>query len=362
MAHVFSMSCKVTAVNGALATAAGRARAAAWWQENGFGKLWLETCRHGERVPTELLVETRDAFRALGFAVCGMMTPTMLNDPAPGEAEPPMVVCWGDPVARGRLRAEAVRAAQIFDAVIIDDFLFSTCDDRCPRCRADKARRGLADWGEYRRALMREVCERDVLAPAKAANPAARFIIKFPCWHQDYAARGYDPEGQAALFGECWVGTETRDANPDPLQACWIMAWMDELTGGKCGGGWYDALDCTPEKFVEQAYYTILGGARESLVHCYDYLLADDPGRTPFGEKAGNPRACAAAFARHAGELRQLAAFVEGAERGPFAMGADGVSTHEFRKGGKRFLARLNTRPAPAGGLPPHGFELREAD
>ncbi len=103
MAHVFSMSCKVTAVNGALATAAGRARAAAWWQENGFGKLWLETCRHGERVPTELLVETRDAFRALGFTVCGMMTPTMLNDPAPGEAEPPMVVCWGDPVARGRM-------------------------------------------------------------------------------------------------------------------------------------------------------------------------------------------------------------------------------------------------------------------
>ena len=54
--HVFSMSCKVTAVNGDLATAEGRAKAIAWWKKNGFSKLWLESYRHGERVPTERLV------------------------------------------------------------------------------------------------------------------------------------------------------------------------------------------------------------------------------------------------------------------------------------------------------------------
>ena len=70
--HVFSMSCKVTAVNGDLATAEGRAKAIAWWKKNGFSKLWLESYRHGERVPTERLVEERDAFRAEGFAVCGI--------------------------------------------------------------------------------------------------------------------------------------------------------------------------------------------------------------------------------------------------------------------------------------------------
>ena len=32
--HVFSMSCKVTAVNGDLATAEGRAKAIAWWKKN----------------------------------------------------------------------------------------------------------------------------------------------------------------------------------------------------------------------------------------------------------------------------------------------------------------------------------------
>ena len=84
---------------------------------------------------------------------------------------------------------------------------------------------------------------------------------------------------------------------------------MDSITQGRCGGGWYDALDCRPEKFIEQARYTILGGMKESLVHCYDYLLADDPGRTPFGEKAKSPRACADALTPH--ELRICGAAVD---------------------------------------------------
>ena len=356
--HVFSMSCKVTAVNGDLATPDGRANAIAWWRKYGFTKIWLESYRHGERVPTERLVEERDAFRAAGFEVCGLITPTMLNDAAPGKAEPQMVVCWSDPKARDRMRIEVARAAKIFDTVILDDFLFSECGDGCASCVADKAVRGIADWSEYRRALMYEVCERDILPAAKAANPNAHFIIKYPCWYRNYGARGYAPARQADLFGECWIGTETRDANLEPLQACWIMAWMNALTGGKCGGGWYDALDCTPEKFVEQAYYTILGGARESLVHCYDYVLADDPGRTPFGEKAETPGACREAFEREASKLRELADFLRGADRGPFSMGDDGVSTHEFRKDGKRFVARLNTTGEPVAGLPSHGFEL----
>ena len=136
-----------------------------------------------------------------------------------------------------------------------------------------------------------------------------------------------------------------------------MMAWMDALTGGKCGGGWYDALDCRPEKFVEQAYYTILGGARESLVHCYDYLIAEDPG--VMYESSDNSHACREAFEREAAKLRELADFLRGAERGPFAMGADGVSTHEFIKNGRRYIARLNTADRPVAGLPPHGFELK---
>ena len=364
--HVFSMSCKVTACNGGLSTAEGRAKAIAWWKKNNITKLWLESYRHGERVASERLAELRDAFRAEGFDVCGMITPTMLNDAEPGKKEPRMVVCWSDAKAHERMREECARAARLFDTVIIDDFLFSTCGDTCARCRADKAARGIADWGEYKRTLMYEVCEREILPAAKKANPNAHFIIKYPCWYKNYATNGYSPARQAELFGECWIGTETRDANPEPLQACWIAAWMDSITGGKCGGGWYDALDCTPEKFIEQARYTILGGMRESLVHCYDYLLADDPGRTPFGEKAKSPRFCAEAFEREIGNLVALAERVRGAVRGKFEMLPCNVSRHEFRKDGTAFTVYLNTKdetvhvPATDIVLAPH--ELRTID
>jgi len=358
--HVFSMSCKVTAVNGDLSSPEGRAKAIDWWRKHGFTKLWLESYRHGESVPTERLVEERDAFRQAGFEVCGMITPTSLSEPKPGEKRRKFwVTCWSDPKARDRIRAETARAAKVFDTVIIDDFLFSACGDKCALCKAGKAARGLDDWGEYRRELMYEVCEKDILPTVKAANPKAHFIIKYPCWWRDYERHGYSPARQAKLFGECWVGTETRDANPDPIQACWIMAWMDKIAEGRCGGGWYDPLDCGPEKFVEQAYYTILGGAKESLVHCYDYLIADNPG--VMYENSSRAHACRAEFERRLADIRRLADLLQGAERGPFAMGADGVSTHQFRKGGKAFTVRVNTTGGSVAGLPPHGVECAEA-
>ena len=71
--HVFSMSCKVTAVNGDLATPEGRDKAIAWWRKYGFTKIWLESYRHGEYAPTERLVEdTRMSFfEGMRFARAG---------------------------------------------------------------------------------------------------------------------------------------------------------------------------------------------------------------------------------------------------------------------------------------------------
>ena len=346
--HVFSMSCKVPSCNKELNTKEGRARAVEWFRKNHITKLWLETYRHGERVETNLLEEERDAFRAAGFEVCGMITPTKFNDPPEG-GEAPFVVCWSDPKALERLAEESVRAAKVFDTIIVDDFLFSHCDDRCARCKTLKEKRRLKDWGMFRREQMKEVACGPIIRAGRKANPNVQFIIKYPCWYQNWAKNGYDPVAETRMFGECWIGTETRDANPDPAQGCCLMEAMDRLSGGKCGGGWYDALDCSPEKFVEQARYTILGGARESLVHCYDYLLAKDPGLTPFGEKADRSHACAEAFSREVDGLARLAELLRGAERTgwewlvAFAGNNTGVSAHGFRKGGRRYVACVNT-------------------
>ena len=363
--HVFSMSCKVPSCNIELNTQEGRTRAIGWFRRNHITKLWLESYRHGERVETKLLEEERDAFRAAGFDVCGMITPTKLNNPSKG-GEVPFVVCWSDREAVNRLAEESARAAKVFDTIIIDDFLFSSCDDRCVRCKAEKGRRGIRDWGMFRRELMKEVARRSIICPGQKANPKVHFIIKYPCWYQDWAKYGYDPIAGTRMFGETWIGTETRDANPDPVQGFCLMEMMDRLSEGKCGGGWYDALDCSPEKFVEQARYTIMGGARESLVHCYDYLLAKDPGSTPFGEKADRSHACAEAFAREIDGLAKLAEFLCGAERKGWKWWdrTCSVSCHYYKKNGRLYVAYQNvtgkSQKVDGHSLAPHGFLLVE--
>ena len=334
-AHVFSMSCKVNALNGSFGTEEGRTKAVAWCRKINITKLWLESYRHNEKVPSERLVEVRDFFRKNGFAVSGMITPTQLNDSRS------MVCCWSDQVACRRLAEEAGKAALVFDEIILDDFLFTGCT--CDRCKGMMESWGLSDWGAFRRRLMLDVCRRHVVEAGRQVNPKVQFIIKFPCWWKRYAGAGYDPAAESELFGKCWIGTETRDANPDPLQSCWIVGWMDKLSGGRCGGGWYDPLDSKPEKFVEQARYTILGGAKESLIHCYDYLVAEDPGKTPFGEKTAGGHACSAALEAEAKGLNRLADLLNGAMRGPFDMGTNGVSRHSFAKGGVRYEAFQNT-------------------
>ena len=180
--HVFSMSCKVSSCNRELNTPAGRARAIEWFRKNHITKLWLESYRHAERVETKLLEEERDAFRAAGFEVCGMITPTKLNDP-PAGGEAPFVVCWSDPKAQARLAEESARAAKVFETIIVDDFLFSSCDDRCERCKALKEKRMLKDWGMFRRELMKEIAWGPIICAGRKANPNVHFIIKYPCWY-----------------------------------------------------------------------------------------------------------------------------------------------------------------------------------
>lgn len=343
--HVFSLSCKVTSCNNELSTEKGRRKLVNWCRKNNITKLWLESYRHGESVDSELLEAERDAFACKGFDVCGMITPTCLDSEKEGSTAP-IEPCWSNTLVRKKLSAEVRRAARLFNTVIVDDFLFTDHGDECGSCAADKAARGLDDWEEYRRELLLDVCLENILKPAREENPSVQVIIKYPCWWQDWEKRGYSPEAQAKLFGKCWAGTETRDANPFPMQSCWIVDHINKLSGGRCAGGWYDALDCSPERFLLQAYYTILGGAGESLIHCYDYLLSGDPGRTPYGEQADAAHKCAEAFSKNSRKISKLAELINGARIISYEMGENNVSTHLFEKDGRIVRVSLDAETA----------------
>ncbi|HEX2951148.1 MAG TPA: hypothetical protein VHV83_16515, partial [Armatimonadota bacterium] len=92
------------------------------------------------------------------------------------------------------------------------------------------------------------------------------------------------------LFDYSWIGTETRE--PESVEAgrrpqtsaSWIQGWMNAVSQGKCGGAWYDPIDTAPATFLEQARQSIIGGAEESLLHCYDYLATKTPGLAIHGK------------------------------------------------------------------------------
>jgi hypothetical protein len=84
---------------------------------------------------------------------------------------------------------------------------------------------------------------------------------------------------------------------------------MNDVSDGKCGGGWYDPIDTQPATFLEQARQTIIGGARESLLHCYDYLATKTPGLAVHNcdLDIANGFADAAAFKNEVSSLQVLA-------------------------------------------------------
>lgn len=354
--YVFGCDCIVNDCLNELNTPEGRRRAVDWFRRHHVSKIYVESFRHGQAVPTELLRTIRDEFRAAGLVTGGCFTPTSMAFKSRAENAAKMDYqqwcCYTDPDVLAVLDAEVARAASLFDFVIIDDFLFTHCT--CERCARAK---GSASWADFRCALIRDVCRR-IDAAAKRANPNCTFIVKFPCWYAGFRDAGYDVAADAKLLGAAWIGTETRDAG-EPAQAFWIQAWANEATGGLCGGGWFDALMTSdPRKYVEQARYTILGGAKETLLHCHWHLAAPEP---PVDPKHDYRRVirwhdCAEAFRQEVEGLEKLAALVRGAELEGvrWARAADATGSD---RGVRMLRGGVPVKPVLAGGEPTFPFD-----
>jgi hypothetical protein len=158
---------------------------------------------------------------------------------------------------------------------MIDDFLFTECE--CEECIAA---RGNQSWSDFRNDLMVKMSRERILKPAKAVNPDARVIIKYPLWYDEFQKRGYDVIRESEDYDKIYIGTETRDYHYDirpsgevQYNAYFIMRWLGSIGGDKTGGGWFDALGTTPNTYLEQARQTVLGGAKELMLFCYGNLI-----------------------------------------------------------------------------------------
>jgi hypothetical protein len=239
-----------------------------------LGKIYLETFREGKRIDREKILELKAFFNGKGIQTSGGIA----THPARTEEGAFASFCYTSEKDRELLKSVVEFTASLFDEIILDDFFFNNC--RCDGCIAAKGDRS---WAEFRTALMLEVSENLVIGPAKKVNPHVRMIIKFPNWYEHYQEAGYNLKDEPRVFDAIYTGTETRNptysAQHLPKYLSYFnMRYLENVKPGKNLGGWFDPYECTYNltSYNDQAYLTLLAGAREAALFCLSSLMHED--------------------------------------------------------------------------------------
>ncbi len=260
-------------------TEEGRREAISVLKCNGITKVYLEVHRCGFIVSPEILKSAVALLKSNGIEVVGGIATLPGGDIGVPQKGPLTWLNWQSPKSQNDMRKIMEDAAPIFDTFIIDDF-FCTSDTS----DESKLAKGNRSWSEYRRALMTEVAQSVMIKPAKAKNPALKIILKYPQWYDRFHLFGYDVSTEPALFDGIWVGTETRGQYTQrygfvqPYEGFINHRWIATLSGDKIGGAWFDFGDCNEIDFIEQAYQSVLSGAKEFVIFNFDSFVAGHPG------------------------------------------------------------------------------------
>jgi len=267
--HIFSTLFTAQSVDTVFRTDEGLKEAARWCKEQGITKVYVESFRR-VFIEQELLEAARDFFENEGFEVDGCVTTVGFPKSAQGRDD---VACYSHMPNHELMEQIFRRTAAVFDTIMIDDFLFTTCE--CDECKKAAAGRSIE---QYHSDVMYEMSLKRILGPAREVNSNCTVIIKYPNWYDRYYSRGYDVVRETEVYDQIWAGNETREPDSEKwgrypqTMAAYIQQWDHKLSGEKCMGGWYDAYTTLPPTYLEQARNTILGGARESMLFCYRLL------------------------------------------------------------------------------------------
>ncbi len=250
----------------------------------GVTKLMLEAYRGGVEATPEELSTLRDYYEGKGFDVIGGIA-TVAGKGFGVEATGMGWFNYQAEKTRTDLERVCRSSAKVFDTVIVDDFL-CTIDESEMSIQA----KGDRSWSDYRRALMTDVAKNTIVGPMHEENPNIHVIVKFPQWYDRFHLFGYEVEQYPAIFDGVWVGTETRGRNTQrfgftqPYEGFVNYTWLAGLSGDKIQGAWFDYGDCDANDFMEQAWTTVLAGAREIVLFQYQNLLEDLPAHEMLGK------------------------------------------------------------------------------
>ncbi len=246
---------------------------------NGISKVFLEVYRSGLVVSPELLKESVIFLQENGFEVVGGIATVPGGDFGVKQDGTLGWFNWQNEKTQNDLRNVMKSVAPVFDTFIIDDFL-CTADTS----RESKTAKGDRTWSEYRRELLTGLSESIFIKPARKVNPDIKMIVKFPQWYDRFHMFGYDLANEPALFDGVWVGTETRGQYTQrfgfvqPYEGFINYRWISTFAGEKMGGAWFDHGDCSDLDFIEQAWQSVLAGAKELVIFNFGSFISGHPG------------------------------------------------------------------------------------
>jgi len=288
------------AVDQLLSSEAGRREALSLLRANGITTVYVEVYRSGMVVPNDLLKSVTTFFKQNGFEVVGGIATVPGGKFGKAQEGKFQWFNWENKKTREDLENLMTSIAPIFDAFIVDDFL----------CTSDtslesKAAKKDLSWTQYRQNLLVDFSEKHLIGPAKKANPQIQMIIKYPQWYDRYHLFGYDVARQPAIYDQVAIGTETRGQYTkrfgfvQPYEGFINYRWMSSLSGKKMRAAWFDHIDCNEPDFIDQAYQSILAGAKELIVFNYFNFIEGHPGQHRLRYEFNHLADLASAVAQH---------------------------------------------------------------
>ena len=231
-------------------------------------RFYLEGSSHKD-VDVALMKKVADAVRTEGINVSGAMVPVV----------PDVPTCYNNPGHMAILEKRARAMAQVFDELILDDWLFTYCT--CEKCVAE---RGQSTWGDYRIRLLLEKSKQHIIDPAKQVNGKIKVIIKYPNWYEGHRENGYDVDAETRQFDGMAVGIETRSpATQDqhiPIYSGYIFQkWWPSVEPSKWVSSWLDnyGMQGHANEYVAQVWQAVLAHTPEIILWCAGTLYRTNP-------------------------------------------------------------------------------------
>ncbi|HEY1763933.1 MAG TPA: hypothetical protein VGF85_03355, partial [Opitutaceae bacterium] len=249
-------------VKNLLSTPEERKATLAYFAPLRFTKVYLEN-RNSDASAAAHLKEIADDLRAHGIIVSGAVVPA---DHGP--------LSYNEPADMALLEARVRTLAQVFDEIIVDDWLFTTSTSA-----KSVAERGNESWADYRSRIVAEQSKKHMIDAARAVNPRCEIIIKYPNWYEGHRQHGYDIALQTPQFAGVSVGIETRQLTTQdqhiPAYSGYVFQkWFGGNAGAKWRSAWLDNYQMEGDfnEFAAEVWQAVLAKAPEIIFWCAGQL------------------------------------------------------------------------------------------